>query len=217
MGGLDDLARYCALIFQSPGLIEINNGKQLFCIGHTADLLLGLHLGGLGQHSYTLNYSTALHGLAILYANLILYTLSIFFAKMSIIFFIKRLAGATCKPLIRRTINGFFVFHTAFAVAMLGVLMFQCNPARAGWDLNLRFLKTTRCRNYGFVHYFMSAVHVGSDCALLGLPVGLVWGLQMHRRKKIAVIGIFVLGFLYVGRTARGRNSPTRGRGRRCW
>lgn len=168
----------------------------VFCVGHTVDLLLGQHLGGLGRHSYALDYATARRGLAVLYANLVLYTVAIFFAKVSIIFFILRLAGPTCSTFVRRTVYGFFAFHVAFALAMVFTLTFQCDPASASWDLELRFLRTTTCRNYEFVHYFMSAVHVGSDCALLALPVGMVWRLKMQRRKKIAVIGIFVLGFL---------------------
>ena len=54
------------------------------------------------------------------------------------------------------------------------------------------------CVNLALVGIVIGAVNVAIDVATLMLPVHAVWHLQIEKRWKIQIIGIFLLGGLWV-------------------
>jgi len=54
------------------------------------------------------------------------------------------------------------------------------------------------CLNTLPIWYFSSALSIGSDVAIFMIPLPSVLKLQLPRRQKFLVFGIFCLGFLYV-------------------
>jgi hypothetical protein len=80
--------------------------------------------------------------------HLIFYSLCIYFVRISILCFVRRLAGTTRSRTMDRIIVGLHVYHTAFAIAVCLSYLFQCLPVRAGFDLSLRFHPDTVCRDY---------------------------------------------------------------------
>ncbi len=81
-----------------------------------------------------------------------------------------------------------FVYFLAFTI----VAIFQCRPIRLAWDKTL----DGTCIDY--VPYFKasSIVNLVTDIFLLVMPLFVVWRMNVTRRQKIAVTGIFALGSL---------------------
>jgi len=89
-------------------------------------------------------------------------------------------------------IVGAFVLAWFAAGFFLG--MFGCHPIRANWDVNLDPI--TNCVNQRAEYIGTSIPNILADVAFLCLPVYPVWHLQMSRRSKSAVFGMFLLGGL---------------------
>jgi hypothetical protein len=75
----------------------------------------------------------------------------------------------------------------ATAVYCVPLEQFWVGPSAGGY-----------CWNYNIFWMVMGAIEVVIDTAILLLPVRMVWPLQLNLQNKIFVIGIFLLGGLYV-------------------
>ena len=80
------------------------------------------------------------------------------------------------------------------SVALLIILVAldctACKPISTIWNAPGSCLPdATRSSIFGFVN-------VGVDLAILVLPLRMVWSLQMSQRQKIAICGVFCLGFV---------------------
>jgi hypothetical protein len=201
---------------------------KIFACALTAANITTVKLGGLGKHGWDITYVEAELGIKVslslgfasswltivqlLIPIMLLYVTAIFFVKISIIFFVQRLAGPNYRRGLRYTINGFFVFHIAFLVGCVLGWSFQCTPVSAGFSLSLRLHPDTHCKDYEVFYWVTSGIHAISDIAMLALPVWMVAGLPMSWQKKAAVIFMFGLGGLacvcslvrmaYIGRWA---------------
>ena len=65
-------------------------------------------------------------------------------------------------------------------------------------SLMLCAMKTPRCARTATLGQVQSAVNVVSDFYLLVIPIRAVWTLQMPRRERLGVIGIFMVGLMSV-------------------
>ena len=100
-------------------------------------------------------------------------------------------------------VNG--IYAIAWAVASTTELIFQCAPVAYFWQ-RFAFL-------YGIfppglkgkclpqlVHLASPAiVSTISDVGILVLPISVLWGLQMPRRNKWGLVGLFSIGLFVVG------------------
>lgn len=69
-----------------------------------------------------------------------------------------------------------------------------CAP-RAGQSW-LASISSPACANDKIVGYVQSGFNLASDLFLLYIPVPVVWGLHLEKRKKIGVCAIFMFGIL---------------------
>lgn len=69
-----------------------------------------------------------------------------------------------------------------------------CFPMSAAWDPNLIF--SDKCRDVQAMYYGVSISNMLLDVIILGMPLPLIWGLPLSRRKKFGLCGIFSLGSL---------------------
>jgi len=119
------------------------------------------------------------------------YTLTLPLIKISILLFYRGIfLGRRFE--IMTYIIGAFVLAWFAAGFFLG--MFGCHPIRANWDVNLDPI--TNCVNQRAEYIGTSIPNILADFAILCLPVYPVWHLQMSRRSKSAVFGMFLLGGL---------------------
>lgn len=77
-------------------------------------------------------------------------------------------------------------------IAIILVTIFQCQPVYKAYK---PFMQTGAC--LGKEHFFFgnSIPNVIQDVFILVLPAREVWKLQVATRQKIAILGVFVLGF----------------------
>ena len=70
----------------------------------------------------------------------------------------------------------------------------NCRPFRGMWDVTLD--PPAKCDDNKAAYIWLSFLSMMADVAILCLPLGKVWQLQMPARLKVAVAGIFLLGGL---------------------
>lgn len=94
---------------------------------------------------------------------------------------------------MKYSIYGLLAFNTLLMVAIFITIIFQCLPISYNWD---RSIKDGRCIEQATFYVVTAAISLFTDILVLGLPIWIVIGLNMACKMKLAVIGIFLLGFM---------------------
>jgi len=110
--------------------------------------------------------------------------------KMSVLLFLLRLGGT--KTGVRIAIWTLLVLNAVSAVVILLVYTFICSPQDHGWQIEYL---GGHCPQKTISALFGAAWMLLTDVLVLALPFWIFIGLRMAMRAKIAVIGVFVLGF----------------------
>ncbi|KAI1085630.1 hypothetical protein F5B20DRAFT_10041 [Whalleya microplaca] len=124
------------------------------------------------------------------YAVQILYNPVLALVKTSVLLFLLRLFGQ--KPGVRQFI---LWVNTANVVNTIGVffaIVFQCTPIEKAWDFSI----AGTCVDIRVLFTMSSAFNILTDLLVLGLPLKIFIGLKIPRRTKIALMFVFLLGFL---------------------
>ena len=86
---------------------------------------------------------------------------------------------------------GLFVFGYSGMLSVAACL--QCIPLRHIWDTNFKGY----CLIIPLAGTILSALNVLTDIIILVMPMPVLWKMQMHIRRKLQIMGIFLLGGLY--------------------
>ena len=126
-----------------------------------------------------------------MYAGYQIYGVAVTLIKISILLFYRRIF--TTKQFRQRT-NIIGALVVAWLIVNNLTAALQCRPVRKAWDIEI----PGHC--FSAISYItgVHATNLTLDIVILALPVSAVWRLQMSFAKKISVIGIFLLGGLYV-------------------
>lgn len=81
-----------------------------------------------------------------------------------------------------------------WAVSQLLVVIFSCSPVQKFWETNL---VGTCVPNLPF-WYINAAGNILTDLAIFVMPLPVLNRLQLRKKQKYFLLGIFSLGFLYV-------------------
>lgn len=122
----------------------------------------------------------------------IFYCLVIYFIKMSILFLYIRIFPETKS---HRYFIATMVFVTVAIIILLPMVIWQCVPINAIWDLNRN---NARCLSVPGVAYANAAVNIATEIAILVLPIPLLRRLRVSTSKKIALYALFGAGILCV-------------------
>ena len=129
-------------------------------------------------------------GLVWNYAIEILYNPILALVKTSILLFLQRLFGQ--RPGVRR----FIVWmNTANIGMMIGVffrVVLQCIPTSKPWEPS--FERT--CIDTRILFTVQSSFNILTDIFMLALPLRIFISLKIPKRTKIALMFVFLLGFL---------------------
>ncbi|KAI1360048.1 hypothetical protein F5Y08DRAFT_331872 [Xylaria arbuscula] len=130
------------------------------------------------------------------YAFLLLYPLTISLTKASLLFLYKRIFSIDRKTRALLVTSITIVF--LWAVAFFFTELFQCTTKFwANWgtthDIQTECLKTTK------ILFAVSFTDLLLDLLVFIIPIPLTLRLNLSPRKRIAVLGIFLLGALTVG------------------
>jgi hypothetical protein len=84
---------------------------------------------------------------------------------------------------------------TVWGIGYTIAIIFQCQPIRGVF---LTYLPNRKCveRVSGIVMH--ASFDVGTDVLIYALPIRKMWMLHVPLRQKVVLVGIFMLGALYV-------------------
>ncbi|KAK7753459.1 hypothetical protein SLS62_004534 [Diatrype stigma] len=129
-------------------------------------------------------------GLVWNYLVQLLYNPILALVKASVLLFLGRLFGQ--KRGARRCIRAVGAANGAHAAAVLAAVAFQCTPARRAWDA----AAPGTCVDRRAFFTASAAANVLVDLLILALPLRVLVGLRIPRRTKLALMCLFLLGFL---------------------
>ncbi len=87
-------------------------------------------------------------------------------------------------------------FCVIWSLVSLFVVIFQCSPVSAEWNLQLQLTGLAKCLPPGGFIFGFEAVNVVLDILILCLPMYKIKRLQLPTRRKISISAIFLLGGL---------------------
>ncbi|OTB04854.1 hypothetical protein M426DRAFT_11215 [Hypoxylon sp. CI-4A] len=115
----------------------------------------------------------------------IFYGIGFTLVKMSIITFYRRLFPTPLMHLSTSILAGFII---SWGIAFVFSMTFSCDPVNGFWDAIPQ-----KCINLVMTAVGFFITNILIDMVLLYLPMRDVWHLQMSRRSRIAINGLFVL------------------------
>ncbi|CAF9938197.1 hypothetical protein IMSHALPRED_000713 [Imshaugia aleurites] len=148
---------------------------------------------GAGKHQAIVPPPQQATSTQIIYGIEILYGPLVTAIKCSILTLYLRLFGV--RPAFRRTIYAMLALVAAWCVAVFFAAIFQASPPRLLWTTNLKDLPPG-AHHIDFEAYLIGTAvpNVVMDFAILLLPMGIVWQLQISKRRKMALSGVFAVG-----------------------
>ena len=121
----------------------------------------------------------------------IFYALTQMLIKISILLFYREVFVGK-KFVLLTYIIGAFVLAWFLVTELVSCL--NCMPFRGMWDITLD--PPAKCINQKAGYIWLSFLSMIGDVAILCLPLGKVWQLQMSPKLKVAVASMFLLGGL---------------------
>ncbi|KFY29442.1 hypothetical protein V493_02359 [Pseudogymnoascus sp. VKM F-4281 (FW-2241)] len=140
-------------------------------------------LAGLGRHEADLLPGEIDMYNKYNYTYQILFIIAIVLSKMSLLLFITRLTPNVAAIRLGRIILcliGIWGVATVFGFA------FQCSLPQP-WNST-----SGVCQNESALHYAAGVIDILSDAALTILPLTILWGVQIHQRKRAIVMLVFI-------------------------
>lgn len=152
---------------------------------------------GLGQHFEDFKSKEDVTDvLRLNYVYQILFDVGVAFAKVSALLFYRRVFASRSKAF--NVAHGVtFALVAAFILYKLPTQIFSCVPPRKNWEPEIE----GHCENdYTDFRYLMAGLvlDVLTDLFILLLPIPLIAKLHTTKKRKLALIGAFVLGSMYV-------------------
>jgi hypothetical protein len=113
--------------------------------------------------------------------------------KSSVLIFLNRLFGQ--KTWIRQFLLWLNVVNISQMVAVFFAILLQCTPVAFNWDPTI---PGGYCVDRRVLYTSTAVFNIVMDILILGLPLWIFSKLRIPKRTKIALLIIFLLGFLYV-------------------
>ncbi|KAJ4389543.1 hypothetical protein N0V93_007013 [Gnomoniopsis smithogilvyi] len=158
---------------------------QVFTLLTAAAILLETAYG-LGRHIWLLENS-ARYGQAF-FSSIIVYNVGTCILKISILFQYRRIFRV---PLMQTATLVGLIFEGAWALTLSVLLPLVCTPVAFFWDSSLQ----GTCLNQLAIWYVMAAINLVTDFVIFSLPLPVIKSLQLPKRQKALLMGVFCLGF----------------------
>ncbi|CCC14859.1 hypothetical protein SMACR_07584 [Sordaria macrospora] len=129
--------------------------------------------------------------LRLFFANMLLYTISRFFVRASIILFYLRVFPSDNK--LSRILIWTMAFNVVYNVSFLFAVIFQCHPVQDFW-LHWSGEHEGQCGNVQALVWSAAATGIVYDIWLLVLPFPQLFALNLHWKKKIMGSLMFSVG-----------------------
>ncbi|KUL88116.1 hypothetical protein ZTR_04012 [Talaromyces verruculosus] len=125
----------------------------------------------------------------------ITFSVSSTLTKVSLLWFCRRLLGSSAKSNLRRlnwSLIGAMVLLVIMGLLFIFTTLLNCIPIKASFDVLPDY--PYHCINGGQVVVAASVINVFTDFMTAVVPMPLIWKLNLPRRQRLAVIGIFGIG-----------------------
>ncbi|KAJ5507773.1 hypothetical protein N7527_009916 [Penicillium freii] len=142
--------------------------------------------GGLGKHMSELSIAEKSF-----FANEISYTLLVPTIKISILLLYRRIFSVP-KFQLASLLTGGLVLSWCLSVSI--TVLLQCRPIALNWNKQL----SGTCINSKQFFFGNAISNLIIDAVILALPIPMVLQLQLRLSQKLSILGIFLLGGLYV-------------------
>ncbi|KAK7180128.1 hypothetical protein DPSP01_012291 [Paraphaeosphaeria sporulosa] len=159
-------------------------------IAYCSSSMLGVHYG-TGRHRWHLTVENYAKGRHCWWFCYLFYCCSMITSKLSIGFFILRIA---VKKIHIWIIYSAMMISVVAGLAFFFVTLFQCHPISYFWN---DYSQSGSCVNIEIIialGYLYSCFSIISDFTFAILPAFLVMGLQLKKRTKIALIPLLAMG-----------------------
>jgi hypothetical protein len=123
------------------------------------------------------------------YAFSTLYTFAITLAKYSILLFYSRIFKEKKFVLVLKVV---FVIVTLWFIAIQTAVFAECIPVSALWDPQT----AGTCIDLHAFYQGSGIPNVVLNTVILVLPLPMIWTLEIEKRHKLALSGVFFLGSL---------------------
>ncbi|KAI4202070.1 MAG: hypothetical protein LQ350_002859 [Teloschistes chrysophthalmus] len=143
---------------------------------------------GSGRHMITLTLDQIESFIKTDQATQILFGCSITATKLSILFFYHRLFPSRTFFMVS-IITG--IATILWWIGLMLTAFLHCRPLAYYWD---RTIPNGHCVDDLLIGYAITSVNIVTDLIVLILPIPWLWGMNMAVPKRMAVVGLFVLG-----------------------
>ncbi|KAJ2904777.1 hypothetical protein MKZ38_007133 [Zalerion maritima] len=148
----------------------------------------GMIAHGLGRHASTLSQDDLIAFFKLLLAFECIYVTAVMMVKLSVLAMYSRIF-----PTKSFRIGGGIIAFTVVAwwIAIWAVCIWQCDPIKKAW---LPWLEYGTCINLKASFIGNAIPNILTDVAILAMPVGQVWRLQVSLAQKASLCFMFLLG-----------------------
>ncbi|KAF2642724.1 hypothetical protein P280DRAFT_540606 [Massarina eburnea CBS 473.64] len=144
---------------------------------------------GMGQHFAELKSDNMQHSLEAFYASLLVYNLSLGLIKTSILLQYRRVFTTRRFQVVCWLVLTAVVIHTTWSV--LGSIL-ACLPVRAFWTKET----PAKCIDQFSMWFTNAGINITTDFIIILLPIPVIKSLNLAKRQKLALMGIFAVGGL---------------------
>lgn len=123
------------------------------------------------------------------YCSVVTYNVAICIVKISILLQYRRIFFSKG---VQRLSLILLIFESCWATTLSVLLPLVCTPVAAFWD---RSVEGT-CLNQLTIWYVMASVNLVTDFIIFSMPLPVIRNLQLPRKQRIMLTGVFCLGFL---------------------
>lgn len=144
---------------------------------------------GLGRHVVDMRADHFIPYMKAFYSSIVVYNVAMCVVKMSIMLQYRRIF--TVSAMQRVTLAG-LIIQGAWALTLSILLPLVCVPVASFWDATVK----GTCLDQLAIWYVMASVNLVTDFVTFSLPLPVIKSLQLPKRQKYMLMGVFCLGFL---------------------
>ncbi|KAL8892184.1 MAG: hypothetical protein Q9192_005645 [Flavoplaca navasiana] len=118
--------------------------------------------------------------------------------KIAILLLYKALFGV--KRSFRYLCYGMMAIITSYCVIFFFILAFHCNPVQKAWQI-ITFRGPSKCFGIGTIQIVIGGFNIVTDFIILIMPMRIILGLNLDRKRKIGLLVIFGTGIVVLAST----------------
>ncbi|KAK4183065.1 hypothetical protein QBC35DRAFT_130430 [Podospora australis] len=155
-------------------------------------LFFGMVRHGFGKHFDAIPYEDSKPALFLWWFGQATYKVSLHLTKVSLLLLYMRIFSHVVW--FRRSAVALIVFLVAYMIASSIAGLAQCTPVQLSWDKKV----TGKCVDLYVLFNCNGIVSMVTDVIVLVLPFPLIYGLNLPRAQKFALVPVFGLGTIIV-------------------